>query len=365
MRTKPLYILLAFATNYEMILVTRALSGIGSGCAFVLTPVFVSEIAEKDIRGLLGGVLNATLNGGMLITKLIVSFVDFKYQNYVFIAMSIPFFIGFPFVHDSPEYLLLRGREKTAEKALKFFRGIAEDDLLPPEVQEEFDILKNSPTLKNQTEKLTINDFTPRPTRKAVAICTVLYCGKVISGVPLVVVFLGIIVKNLGSNMNPEIAASISLFIGIPATLIFFGVVERMGRRLLLLVSIAITALSYIPLVLIAHFNEQWNVSEVWGIFFVGLIIFAGTPGLVALPLQLAAELLPPKVRSIVCSVMYMCLWFLMFLFTHFFLILVENIGLDTVLLTYFSWCVFEGLIPWKFLPETRGKTYDEIAKAL
>ncbi|GAB0090683.1 hypothetical protein DMENIID0001_054340 [Sergentomyia squamirostris] len=89
------FLLLALATNYEMIVVARALNGLGMGCAFVVTQIYVSEIAEKEIRGILGAVYNSTVSLGSLLARLICIFVDISGQSYIFIGTNVICWISF------------------------------------------------------------------------------------------------------------------------------------------------------------------------------------------------------------------------------------------------------------------------------
>lgn len=62
-------------------------------------------------------------------------------------------------MHETPQHLLLQGRENQAEKSLKFFRGLSKNAEITQVVQDEILELKNSPTLSNQTYNITWNDF--------------------------------------------------------------------------------------------------------------------------------------------------------------------------------------------------------------
>ncbi|XP_055694584.1 solute carrier family 2, facilitated glucose transporter member 8-like isoform X2 [Lutzomyia longipalpis] len=358
------FLLIPLSSSYTTLVIARALTGIACGCTFVVSPVFVSEIAEKEIRGYLGFIFNIIITTGISISWIICKNVTFNAAPFVFMALISTIFVVFLFVHESPQFLLLRGKEEEARDSLKFFRGVKKHQELPVQVQEEFEELKNSPTLRIQEEKISLEDLKIPAIRKAMMICCVVYAGKYTSGIQVIVVYLGSLFVQMNTRMDSITAALISVCFALPGSFLAFTVVESWGRKAVLVCSSILTAVSFVPVILILRFNHLWKLPDYLSILSVGLILLISSFGLIALPMQISAEILPPKLRSKVCAFMMIMVWIGMFIMANYFLPWSESLGMDVLICFFFLWCLFEGVFVWKLMPETKGKTYDEIAQA-
>ncbi|GAB0090684.1 hypothetical protein DMENIID0001_054350 [Sergentomyia squamirostris] len=214
-------------------------------------------------------------------------------------------------------------------------------------------------------EKLTLNDFKPRAVRKAILISLVLYFGKIFCGSSVIIGFAGIVLKNVGTEMNLEVAAVISTSMFIPSIFILFFLVDSWGRRWIIVLSALLTAVFYIPIAIMARFRHLWHIHDSFGIIFLGVVYCTTSMGVGNLPMQLSAEILPPKVRSTVCSTNMMIAWLGKFTLAYIFIPVCESVGMDVMIWCFVVSCFLEAVFLLKYFPETKGKTYDEIVKIL
>lgn len=116
------WILLATAQRIEQILFARFFSAIAGDVAFVVTPMFIAEIADQSRRGRLFETTYLLVLFGQLVV----------YAVAPFIKVCLPFMVGLPilllqlsvfsFIPQSPYYLLIKGRKEDAKKSLQWFR---------------------------------------------------------------------------------------------------------------------------------------------------------------------------------------------------------------------------------------------------
>lgn len=98
------------------------LQGLAAGAFYLTTPQYTSEIAEKEIRGILGSFLQLLISLGVLFVYLIGSYLPVFWLNVTCGICPLIYASIFIFMPESPFYLIMKNREKEAEKALKALR---------------------------------------------------------------------------------------------------------------------------------------------------------------------------------------------------------------------------------------------------
>lgn len=104
--------LILFAANPYYLYAARFLAGFGGAGAFIFIPLFVSEIAEDNVRGSLGSLLVLSCNIGILIAFIIGNYLTYTIQLFIHASLPILFFVSFAFFPESPQYLMKIGKEE-------------------------------------------------------------------------------------------------------------------------------------------------------------------------------------------------------------------------------------------------------------
>jgi MFS family permease len=128
--------LVIWAQNFVMLMVGRFFLGLAGGAFCVSAPQYSSEIAEKDIRGIVGTFFQLLINGGVLFVYVIGAFISVFWMSVVSGIVPIIFGLVFFFMPESPVYLVDKKRENDAVKTYKWLRGSGYDP------QQEIDDLK-------------------------------------------------------------------------------------------------------------------------------------------------------------------------------------------------------------------------------
>lgn len=123
--------------SFEVLFAGRFLDGLAAGGVFVLVPLYVSEISEDRVRGILGSFFMISINLGTLMMFLFGTFTSYSIVPRVMIAFPIIFAVTFIFLPETPHHLLKYGKPKEAENSLKYLRGCEFDKELPESIKNE------------------------------------------------------------------------------------------------------------------------------------------------------------------------------------------------------------------------------------
>ena len=104
------WLILGLATIVEIIYIGRLMGGIAAGAAYGITPMYLGEIADDKIRGALGSLLGANLNGGMLLSYSIGPWVSRQMLSVVSAIPAILFVCMNPWLPETPHFLVMKGK---------------------------------------------------------------------------------------------------------------------------------------------------------------------------------------------------------------------------------------------------------------
>lgn len=113
------------------------MSGLTAGGVFVLVPLYVAEISDDKIRGKLGSYFILAINFGTLAAFVAGNYLDYYLFAYLMLIFPIVFLTVFLLLPETPQYLVVKGKSREAEKSLYFLRGCNEITPIPSEVKEE------------------------------------------------------------------------------------------------------------------------------------------------------------------------------------------------------------------------------------
>jgi MFS family permease len=134
--------LLIWAQNFTMMVVARFILGVAGGAFYIAMPQYTTEIAENDVRGILGSFLQLQISLGVLFVYTIGAYLRVFWMNVICGVCPVIFAGIFVFMPETPFYFITKNREDEARKSLRWLRGASYD------ISSEIDELKNS--LKSQ-----------------------------------------------------------------------------------------------------------------------------------------------------------------------------------------------------------------------
>ncbi|XP_011643846.1 facilitated trehalose transporter Tret1-2 homolog [Pogonomyrmex barbatus] len=360
------WILVATAVHVAQLYVARFIFGLALSFSFTIVPMYCGEIAETSIRGALGSFLQLFITLGYLYSFLIGPYVSYTVFWILCAILPVLFFVCFMIMPESPYFLLTQGRRDEAVASLAKFRNKSE-----AAVQKEADEMQMmlDEAFKNQ---ITFSDlFKVKANRKALIYTCALVSFQQFTGINIVLFYMQPIFISAGISIPTEQATIIIGVVQVLASGITPIVVDRFGRRVLLVFSSIGTTVTLCALGLYFYLKEvqQANdvVNQISWLPVVALVLFIITysVGWGPLPWAVMGEMFASNVKAKASSITVSVCWFLAFLLTKFCNNLEEAFGNYATFWVCGVFCLISILFTVLLLPETKGKTLQQIQDEL
>ena len=253
----------ALAPSLNIVIVARALIGVASGASTVLVPIYLGELAPPNLRGVLGTMTQFALVIGILVADL-VGFVlanptGWRYMFLLTSAMALFQLLMTPFLLESPRWLL--GRNANSSKArfiIKKLRGFRYDEEVEIEVEHYLGASKSqslqtdSNSSDNSGRKTAKNPmlemFQDKKVRLLVISTLVMQVANQFSGINAVFYYSGLFFD--GVIENPLVGTTLMGAINVLATYVALLLMDKCGRRTLIMWSSAGMFVSCIVIVI-------------------------------------------------------------------------------------------------------------------
>lgn len=339
--------------------IARFIGGVAIGVASVLAPVYIAEVAPRDIRGRLVSLNQMAIVTGILLAYLVNWLLAFGGESswrWMFASAAIPsfaFLIALFKVPESPRWLVERGRSSEALQVLTRVGGATYASAEAEQI--EASIAEESGTMRQLLEPAM-----RRPMLIAIALAVL----QQVTGINTVLFYGSVIFREQMGASSDTSAIGFNVLIGIVnllATVAAIWSIDRAGRRPLLMGSALGMCVCQIGMAT-AFAMQPRPVMAIFGFMLVCVASFA--MGLGPGVWVVLSEIFPTKIRGRAMSVATLSLWVACVAVTMTFLTLVTVLGASGAFLLYASMCVLTFFIVWRFTPETRGKSLEEIERS-
>ncbi len=346
----------ALAASVAWLVAARIVAGVAIGIASFVAPLYISEIAPVGIRGRLVSINQVALTSGIVISYLVdYAFAGSEAWRWMFALAVIPaaaFGIGLMFIPNSPRWLAARGQIDQARAVLKRIRG-------SEQVEGEFSEIQQSVSQQQGHWSELLSPLL----RPAMIVGVGLAVAQQITGINTVIYYAPTIFNFAGiSSASAAILASLGVgVVNVILTLVAMQLIDRVGRRPLLLVSLAGMALSLFVLGL-AFSLPQLSGSRGW-IAVASLMVYVGSfaVGLGPVFWLMLSEIYPLRIRGRAMSVGTFANWGANLIVALSFLTLTQSLGKAVTFWLYGVISVGALLFAFFLVPETKGKSLEQI----
>lgn len=346
----------ALSPDTGWLIVARILAGAAIGVASFVAPLYISEIAPVAIRGKLVSINQVALTSGIVISYLIdYAFAGVGAWRWMFAMAVVPaaaFGVGLLFIPESPRWLVGRGLADKARAVLARIRT-------PDQVEAEFAQIQQS----TQQQKENWAELLSPALRPAMIVGVGLAIAQQITGINTVIYYAPTIFKFAGlSSASVAILASVGVgVVNVILTVVAMQLIDRVGRRPLLLISLAGMSLSLIVLGL-AFKLPQLSASLGW-IAVTSLMLYVGSfaVGLGPVFWLVLSEIYPLRIRGRAMSVGTVANWIANLIVALSFLTLTHLMGKAATFWLYGIVSIGAWLFAFFLVPETKGKTLEQI----
>jgi sugar porter (SP) family MFS transporter len=344
----------ALARNFGEFVVARAVGGLAIGLASALSPLYIAEISPARIRGLLVSVNQLAIVTGILLSYSVnygLTGAGPANWRWMFASAAVPsvfFLLALLFVPESPRWLVQNGQEREAEVFLSQINGSdtaqAEIRAIQTAAAEDSGNLLDPAFRKPLAVAVLIGLFS-----QFTGINTIIYYGSL--------VFLEHVPKQ---TANTALFANVMIgAINFVATILGMYLIDRVGRKPLMTTAFAGMAISLVGVA--AAIRIQAPALAV--LLLVLLYVACFAIGIGTGTWVLMSEICPTRIRGRAMSIATVFLWCGTLAVTLTFLFLVQILSAPGAFLLYAVICVAAFLFLWLAVPETKGRSLEEIEK--
>ncbi|KAK3853862.1 hypothetical protein Pcinc_039620 [Petrolisthes cinctipes] len=381
------WLLIGSAVNIGMIYAGRVLGGLCVGLLTLTLPVYLSEAIQPEIRGILGLLPTTIGNLGILVCYLVGSYVNWWVLAYVGTLIPFIFATMMCFVPETPRWYISKDRVDDARSSLQWLRGSTSD----VEYELEAIVMNYEATCQVKT---SIKEIFTRSNARPFLLSAGLMLIQQLSGINAVIFYTVSIFEMAGSTIDGHISTIIVGVVNLLATLVANALIDKLGRKILIYISSGLMVVSLLSLGTFFHLKEQVEaaardtaadnstvvavnsttvdtgaelVEQLSWLPLVSFMIYviAFSLGWGPIPWLFMGEALPAKVRGPAASLVTALNWSCTFIITKTFPGLVEALGPSYVFFLFSGIMVIGTLYSIFLVPETKGKTLEEIEDEL
>ncbi|CAB0016587.1 unnamed protein product [Nesidiocoris tenuis] len=389
------FLMIALATNVPLIMAGRAVAGFCVGITSLGLPVYLGETLQPEVRGMFG--LFPTTLGNVGILACFVAGYFFEWQGLAFIGASIPIpcFLMMFFIPETPTWYMSNGkystlsiseprlgkmlfiklsqhcradeerfsstgRQKDAQKALKWLRG--KDADISKEIAE-----MNKAAESEEESSVSIQDLFQKCYLWPLSIALGLMFFQQFSGINAMIFYTVEIFEDAGSTIDSNLAAIIVGLVNLSSTLVATFLIDRLGRKILLYISSSLMAITLASLGAFFYMKEViemdvthlgWLPLASFVVFVIGFSLGAGP-----IPWLMMGEILPAKIRGRAASIATGFNWTCTFIVTKTFVDMKTYLGPHGAFWTFGVVCTIFLVFTIAFVPETQGKSLADIER--
>ncbi|XP_006571359.2 facilitated trehalose transporter Tret1 [Apis mellifera] len=357
------WVLIATAKVVIQLCVARVILGFALAFAFTVVPMYCGEIAEISVRGALGSFLQLFVTIGLLYSYSIGPYVSYLVFCIVCAIVPVVFVGCFIMMPESPYQLLKIGKKQEALESLAKLRSktIAS-------VQKEADEMQASIDEAFKNEAKLSDLWKVKANLKALVFTCVLVAFQQASGINVVLFNMGTIFTAAKSSLNSSVATIIVGTVQVITSGITPLVVDRLGRKILLIFSGVGEIVSLAALGIYLYLDEQKaDVESIRFLPILSLVIFIATycVGWGPLPWTVMGEMFASNVKSKASGITVSICWLVSFFITKFANDLQDKFGSYTLFWLFAVFCVASVIFTILVLPETKGKSLQQIQNEL
>ena len=367
----------ALSADFTQLVIYRIIGGVGIGVVSIVSPLYISEVAVAQYRGRLVslyqlavtvGFLGAYLVNYQLLawaesgTQLSVDWLNKVFITEVWRGMlgmetlpAILFFIIIFFIPESPRWLIVRGKESKAIDILeKIYNSITE---AKSQLKETKSVL-TSETRSEWSLLMKPGIF------KAVIIGVCIAILGQFMGVNAVLYYGPSIFENAGLSGGDSLFYQVLVgLVNTLTTVLALVIIDKVGRKKLVYYGVSGMVVSLILIGLYFLFGDSLGVSSLFLLIFFLFYVFCCAVSICAVVFVLLSEMYPTKVRGLAMSIAGFALWIGTYLIGQLTPWMLQNLTPAGTFFLFALMCVPYMLIVWKLVPETTGKSLEEIER--
>ena len=368
----------AFCADFNQLVVYRIIGGVGIGVVSVVSPLYISEVSVAQYRGRLVSLYQLAVTVGFLGAYLMnyqllawsesaVSGADGGWVNLIFVdevwrgmlgMETIPallFFLIIFFIPESPRWLIVQRKEQQAFGILERIYQSASEATY--QLQETRSMIASS---AQSDWRLLLQPGI----RKAVFIGAGIAILGQFMGVNAVLYYGPSIFENAGLSGGDSLFYQVMIgLVNTLTTILALIIIDKVGRKKLVYYGVSGMVVSLCCIAFYFAFGDVWQIPSWVLLFFFLVYVFCCAVSICAVIFVLLSEMYPTKIRGLAMSIAGFALWIGTYLIGQLTPWMLQSLTPTGTFLLFAVMCVPYILIIWKLIPETAGKSLEEIER--
>nr|CAI5830137.1 unnamed protein product [Callosobruchus analis] len=365
----------ALSNQVSLIIVGRILVGVSAAWGTSPGLVYISEISSSHIRMSLMALAPTYVAFGMILMYLGGYLIHWRLLAWLSTIFMVTPAILCCFIHESPSWLILKGKPRRAQKSLEWLHRYQPNPADKSETYAELQLKllqeeqkKSEEQSKNRKVngiRAVIKEFMKPTGYKPILTLCGLFFFHHFSGLYITMFYSISFIEEAGTSMNAYIASILIGTVRLIMSIAGLFILKMFRRRTLLMFSCLFMSLWMFVAGLYTSWIQDGTSTAKWvPVMSLLLYVIFSTIGFLNIPAMLIAELFPLEIRGIGYSITYSFYCLFMFTALHSYYNLRNFFGGATHLQWFFSVMCLAGLVyTYIFVPETKGKKLESITE--
>ena len=367
----------AISADFTQLVIYRIIGGVGIGVVSIVSPLYISEVSVAQYRGRLVSLYQLAVTvgflGAYLVNYQLLGYAQSGSQlsidclNKIFVTEvwrgmlgmemlpAVLFFIIIFFIPESPRWLIVKGKEEKAVNILeKIYNSVSE-------ATSQLNETKSVLTSETKSEWVLL--MKPGIFKAVIIGVCIAILGQFM-GVNAVLYYGPSIFENAGLSGGDSLFYQVLVgLVNTLTTVLALVIIDKVGRKKLVYYGVSGMVVSLLLIGAYFLFGESLGVSSLFLLIFFLFYVFCCAVSICAVVFVLLSEMYPTKVRGLAMSIAGFALWIGTYLIGQLTPWMLQNLTPAGTFFLFAVMCVPYMLIVWKLVPETTGKSLEEIER--
>ena len=350
----------------------RIFGGIGIGIASNLSPMYIAEVSPSHVRGKFVSINQLTIVLGILAAQFVNWLIaepvvpgeniletwngqmGWRWMFWAEVVPSALFFILIFFIPESPRWLILKGREERGLNVLQRIYNSAE---------EAMNQMNETKSVVSETKSEWALLLQPGILKAVIIGVAIAILGQFM-GVNAVLYYGPSIFEKAGLSGGDSLFYQVLVgLVNTLTTVLALAIIDRVGRKKLVYYGVSGMVLSLLLIGIYFLWEESLGLSSLFLLVCFLSYVFCCAVSICAVVFVLLSEMYPTKVRGLAMSIAGFSLWIGTYLIGQLTPWMLQNLTPAGTFFLFAAMCVPYMLIVWKLVPETTGKSLEEIER--
>ena len=367
----------ALCADFNQLVIYRIIGGIGIGVVSIISPLYISEVSVAQYRGRLVSLYQLAVtvgfSGAYLVNYQLLAYAESctnpgtGWSDLIFVTEvwrgmlgmetlpAILFFIIIFFIPESPRWLILKGQDAKATNILKRIYVSAKDVA--------FQVNETKSVLSSESKSEWSLLLQPGILKAVIIGVCIAILGQFM-GVNAVLYYGPSIFENAGLSGGDSLFYQVLVgLVNTLTTVLALVIIDKVGRKKLVYYGVSGMVVTLLLIGFYFLFGESLGISSIFMLIFFLSYVFCCAVSICAVVFVLLSEMYPTKVRGLAMSIAGFSLWIGTYLIGQLTPWMLQNLTPAGTFFLFAVMCVPYMLIVWKLVPETTGKSLEEIER--